>query len=195
MLPSRWVESLVGLFLLLAIVALTVLAFRVSGLVNFFPEKSYSVTAAFDDIGGLKVRSSVKIGGVQIGEVKKIDLDPVTFKAIVTLDILDQYNDIPDDSSAGIYTAGLLGDNYIAITPMYNTTVLKNGSKIEITNSAMVLEKLIGQFLYKAGGSDTASTDKSAATPVAVPETKSEKAVPNKSNNANNVNGDNHANE
>lgn len=170
MLPNRTIESLVGLFLLFSIISLTVLAFKVSGLTSLFPEKSYVVTAAFDDIGGLKVRSPVKIGGVQIGEVSRIDLDPVTFKAVVALTIWDQFNDIPDDSSAGIFTAGLLGDNYIAITPMYNTTFLKQGSKIEMTRSAMVLEKLIGQFLYKVG-----NPDKNTET-------------------ANNTNGDKHAN-
>jgi phospholipid/cholesterol/gamma-HCH transport system substrate-binding protein len=148
MLSQRFIESLVGLFLIFAIIALSMLAFQVSGLMSLFPEKSYIVSAAFDDIGGLKVRSAVKIGGVQIGEVSQINLDPVTFKAVVKMNIHNQFNDIPDDSSAGIFTAGLLGDNYIAITPMYNTSFLKNGSSIEITNSAMVLEKLIGQFIY-----------------------------------------------
>lgn len=151
MLPVRWMEGLVGLFLLFAVTSLMVLAFKVSGLTSLFPEKTYHITAAFDDVGGLKIRSPVKIGGVQIGEVAKIDLDPVTFKAVVTLAINDKVSDIPDDSSAGIFTAGLLGDNYIAITPMYNTTYFRNGGKIEITHSAMVLEKLIGQFLYKVG--------------------------------------------
>ena len=151
MLSQRLVESLVGLFLLLAITSLCVLAFKVSGLTSLFPEDSYQVTATFDDIGGLKVRSPVKIGGVQIGEVTQIGLDPVTFKAIVQLRLLKKFNNIPDDSSAGIYTAGLLGDNYIAITPMYNKTPLKEGSEIQITRSAMVLEKLIGQFIYKIG--------------------------------------------
>lgn len=154
MLPQRLIESLVGLFLLFALIALSVLAFKVSGLTSLFPAKSYAVTAAFDDIGGLKIRAPVKIGGVQIGEVSQIDLDPVTFKAVVTMRIEDQFNDIPDDSSAGIYTAGLLGDNYIAISPMYNETFLKQGSQIRSTHSAMVLEKLIGQFMYKIGGGD-----------------------------------------
>ena len=148
MLPQRLIESLVGLFLILSGIALTVLAFQVSGLANIFPEKSFSISAAFDDIGGLKIRSPVKIGGVQIGEVSQIKLDPVTFKAVVVMNIQRRFNDIPDDSSAGIYTSGLLGDNYIAISPMYNATYLKNGSQIEMTNSAMVLEKLIGQFIY-----------------------------------------------
>jgi phospholipid/cholesterol/gamma-HCH transport system substrate-binding protein len=163
MLPQRFIESLVGLFLIFATGAFVVLALKVSGLTSLFPEKAYSVTALFDDIGGLKVRAPVKIGGVQIGEVSRIGLDPVTFKAVVTMNIHQEYNDIPDDSSAGIYTAGLLGDNYIAISPMYNKTMLTNGSKIEITRSAMVLEKLIGQFIYKMnGGSDKSKGDKNA---------------------------------
>lgn len=160
MLPQRFVESLVGVFLLFAAISLSVLAFQVSGLTSIFPEKSYNVTAAFDDIGGLKVRSPVKIGGVQVGEVENIGLDPVTFKAVVTMKIYRQFNDIPDDSSAGIFTSGLLGDNYIAITPMYNTTFLKNGSKIEMTNSAMVLEKLIGQFIYSLSNGNKNSDEK-----------------------------------
>lgn len=159
MLPQRYIESFVGLFLIFAAICLTVLAFQVSGLTKLFPEKSYQVTAAFDDIGGLKVRSPVKIGGVQIGEVSKIGLDPTTFKAVVTLDIHQRFNDIPDDSSAGIYTSGLLGDNYIAISPMYNTSFLQNGSKIEMTNSAMVLEKLIGQFIYSMSNGNKNTDD------------------------------------
>ncbi len=153
-MSQRLIESFVGLFLLFAIVSLCVLAFKVSGLTSLFPEKSYDVTAAFDDIGGLKVRAPVKIGGVQIGEVSQIRLDPVTFKAVVQMNILATFSDIPDDSSAGIYTAGLLGDNYIAISPMYSKTFLKNGSEIEMTRSAMVLEKLIGQFIYKLGNNN-----------------------------------------
>lgn len=160
MLNQRLIEALVGLFMLFALMALTILAFKVSGLTSLFPAKTYSIKAEFDEIGGLKVRSPVKIGGVQVGQVSGINLDKDTFKAIVTMQIQDKYNDIPDDSSAGILTAGLLGDNYIAITPMYNTTYLRNGSVIQFTNSAMVLEKLIGQFLYKVGGGNGDSDNK-----------------------------------
>lgn len=164
MLPQRLIDSLVGLFMLLAFAALTVLAFKVSGLTSLFPEKSYAVTAAFDEIGGLKVRSPVKLGGVQIGEVSKIDLDPSTFKAVVTMQIEDKFSDIPDDSSVGIYTAGLLGDNYIALTPMYSKTYLKNGDQIQFTHSAMILEKLIGQFIYKIGNAGNADSANNTST-------------------------------
>lgn len=152
-MPQRWVESLVGLFLIFAMIALSVLAFQVSGLTSLLPSKAYTINAAFDEIGGLKVRASVKIGGVQIGEVSDIKLDPRTYKAVVSMRINNQYSDIPDDSSAAILTAGLLGDNYIAITPMYSQTFLHNNGQIQYTHPAMVLEKLIGQFIYKMNGS------------------------------------------
>lgn len=165
MLPQRLIDVMVGLFLLFAVMALTVLAFKVSGLTSLFPGKGYVISAEFDDIGGLKVRAPVKIGGVQIGQVSEIVLDPATFKAIVRMRIQDHFKDIPDDSSAGIYTSGLLGDNYIAITPMYSKSFMKQGSQIEYTNSAMVLEKLIGQFIYKIGnsGSDKEKGDQNAS--------------------------------
>ncbi len=153
MRSQRITETFVGLFLLLALTTLAVLAFKVSGLTSLFPADSYLITANFDDIGGLKIRSPVKIGGVQIGQVATIDLDPSTFKANVTMKIEKKFNDIPDDSSAGIFTAGLLGDNYIAITPMYSQSVMKNGSHIEYTHSAMILEKMIGQMIYKVTNS------------------------------------------
>lgn len=165
MLPQRFIESFVGLFLLLALTALTVLALKISGLTSLFPANSYTITAAFDDIGGLKVRAPVKIGGVQVGEVSSIQLDSSSFKAVVKMKIQEKYNDIPDDSSAGILTAGLLGDNYIAITPMYNKSFLKSGSEIQYTHPAMVLEKLIGQFIYKMGNS---SNNESAGNTEAV---------------------------
>ncbi|EKD54474.1 MAG: ABC-type transport system involved in resistance to organic solvents periplasmic component [uncultured bacterium] len=153
MLSQRTVETGVGLFVLAAVIALLVLAFKVSGLTSFFKVEGYDVRAEFEDIGQLKVRSTVKISGVSVGEVSAIHLDPATFKAVVTLHIHSKVSDIPDDSSAAILTAGLLGDNYVAITPMYSTTFLKNGSTLQDTHSAMILEKLIGQFLFKLGDS------------------------------------------
>ncbi len=151
MLSQRTIETTVGLFMLAAIAALLMLAFKVSGLTSFFERKGYDVTAEFDDIGQLKVRGPVKIGGVTIGEITKIHLDPVTYRAIVTMHIDARVKDIPKDSSASILTAGLLGDNYIAITPMYAQDFLVNGNKIETTHSAMILEKMIGQFLFSVG--------------------------------------------
>ena len=162
MLSQRSTETCVGLFLLVAICALILLAFKVSGLTSFFEVPGYNVTADFDEIGQLKVRASVKMGGVTIGEVTGIALDPNTFKAAVKMRINSSVNTIPVDSSAGILTAGLLGDNYIAITPMYSTEYLKQGSQIQETHGAMILEKLIGQFMYKISNSGSKSDDKSS---------------------------------
>lgn len=154
MTSQKTIETFVGLFLLTAATALLVLAFKVSGLTSFLPDKGYTVTAAFDDIGGLKVRAPVKISGVQIGTVTSIGLDPQTFRAVVKMRINNQYKDISDDASATIFTAGLLGDNYVALSPMYNKTYLKNGSDIQNTHSAMILEKLIGQLIFKLTNKD-----------------------------------------
>lgn len=163
MLSQRTTETIVGLFLLAAILALIALAFKVSGLTTFFKQEGYSVTAAFDDIGQLKTRGSVKIAGVTIGEVTAINIDPVSYKAVVTLHINSTVKDIPTDSTASILTAGLLGDNYIALTPMYSTTFLKNGDEIKETQSAMILEKLIGQFLFSLSHSNDKNADADTA--------------------------------
>ncbi len=163
MLSQRLVETLVGLFLLAAIAALLVLAFKVSGLTSFFTKEGYNVTAEFDDIGQLKVRAAIKIGGVTVGEVAGIRLDPTSYRAVVTLHMNSNINNIPDDSSAAILTAGLLGDNYVEITPMYSATFLKSGSQIQETHSAMILEKLVGQLLFKIGNSNNNSSSDSTA--------------------------------
>src|SRR5579862_9578702 len=116
MLSQRTVETFVGLFLIAAMAALLVLALKVSGLTSFFKSEGYNVTAAFDDIGQLKVRAAIKISGVTVGEVSSIQLDPTTYKAVVMMHINSTMKDIPDDSSVAILTAGLLGDNYIEIS-------------------------------------------------------------------------------
>lgn len=167
MLSQRSIETFVGFFVLAAMLALLALAFKVSGLTSFFKQEGYTVTAEFDDVGQLKVRSAVKVGGVTVGEVTAIKLDPNSFKAVVKMRINSKVSDIPSDSSAAILTAGLLGDNYIAITPMYSTEYLKNGSQIQETHSAMILEKLIGQLLFKIGNNqknNDAAKTKDAAT-------------------------------
>jgi phospholipid/cholesterol/gamma-HCH transport system substrate-binding protein len=167
MLSQRTIETFTGLFLLAAIGALLVLAFKVSGLTGFFKSEGYNVTASFDDIGQLKVRAAIKISGVTVGEVSSIRLDPTTYKAVVTMRLNSNVKDIPDDSAAAILTAGLLGDNYVEISPMYSTTFLKNGSEIQETHAAMILEKLIGQFLFKIGNNDEkgSATDNSTTKP------------------------------
>ena len=155
MLSQRTLESFVGLFILATIAGLLVLAFKVSGLTSFFKPPGYDVTAQFDDIGSLKTRAPVKISGVLIGEVTSIMLDPASFRAVVKFHIDGNFNHIPDDSSVSILTAGLLGDNYLAISPMYSQAFLKDGSVIADTHSAMILEKLIGQMIYKMSNPST----------------------------------------
>jgi phospholipid/cholesterol/gamma-HCH transport system substrate-binding protein len=148
MMRQRTVEIYVGFFILIGILALIFLAFKVSGLSEQAFAKNYSITADFTTIGGLKVRAPVKIGGVTIGEVKKITLNTQTFQAVVIMAIDAKNSDLPDDSSASIYTEGLLGSNYISVNPGYSTSFLKQGSVIGDTHSALVLENLIGQFLF-----------------------------------------------
>jgi phospholipid/cholesterol/gamma-HCH transport system substrate-binding protein len=143
---QKTVELFVGLFLLIAIFSLVFLAFRVSGLTPSFSEAGFKVTASFENIGGLKVRAPVAMAGVKVGEVSSIRLDSSTYQAIVTI-LLFQHK-VPDDSSASILTEGLLGSNYIGLTPGFSTKFLSSGSKIETTHPALILEKLIGQFLF-----------------------------------------------
>ncbi|MEE6031489.1 outer membrane lipid asymmetry maintenance protein MlaD [Avibacterium avium] len=145
-------EFWVGLFLLLAIGAFVFLGLKVANVQGFSQAKSYQVSATFDNIGGLKVRAPLKVGGVVIGRVSDIELDPQTYLPVVKIAINQEYNEIPDNSSLSIKTSGLLGEQYIALSIGFDdgetTKMLKDGSKIVDTKSAMVLEDLVGQFLY-----------------------------------------------
>ncbi|MFU2058585.1 outer membrane lipid asymmetry maintenance protein MlaD [Avibacterium volantium] len=145
-------EFWVGLFLLLAIGAFVFLGLKVANVQGFSQAKSYQVSATFDNIGGLKVRAPLKVGGVVIGRVSDIELDPQTYLPVVKIAINQEYNEIPDNSSLSIKTSGLLGEQYIALSIGFDdgetTKMLKEGSKIVDTKSAMVLEDLVGQFLY-----------------------------------------------
>ena len=145
---ERIIEIWVGLFMLFGILALLTLAFKVSGLSSAIGDDGYNLTAAFDNVGGLKVRSPVSLAGVHIGEVSAIKLDNVQFKAIVTLKIDPKYQQLPIDTSASILTQGLLGANYINLTPGFAHTVLKNGGIVQDTHPALILEDLIGQLIF-----------------------------------------------
>ena len=144
-------EFWVGLFLLLGIAALVFLGLKVANVQGFSEDKSYRVTATFDNIGGLKVRAPLKVGGVVIGRVSEIQLDEKSYLPRVTILINQDYNEIPETSSLSIKTSGLLGEQYIALTIGFNdgeVAMLKDGDQIADTKSALVLEDLIGQFLY-----------------------------------------------
>jgi phospholipid/cholesterol/gamma-HCH transport system substrate-binding protein len=157
---TRAIETVVGLFVLAGILSLVMLAFQVSGLANIIGKNGYTVTADFDNIGDLRIRAPVSIGGVRVGEVVSIQLNPATFKAVVTMHIDPNQNAIPADSTASIFTEGLLGSNYISLSPGFANTNLKNGDKIQTTHSALILENLIGQLMYKISSSDTNSPEK-----------------------------------
>jgi len=144
---TRQVEILVGLFMVLGLVALFFLAMKISNLATASHGKSYTLSARFDNIGSLKIRAPVKMAGVHIGQVAGIAFDNQTYEAVVTLRIEQRYNRIPDDSFAKIYTAGLLGEQYIGLEAGGAEQYLKNGDRLQLTQSAVVLEQLIGQFL------------------------------------------------
>lgn len=167
---SRTVEIGVGLFVAAGCAALFMLAMQVSNLTALGDSGGYRLTANFQNIGGLKVRSPVTVSGVRIGRVEAINYDLKTFQAVVTMNIDDRYPGFPDDTSASIYTAGLLGEQYVALEPGGSPDSLKDGSRVEMTQSALVLERLIGQFLYGVAGNKTESGSGNQATGKSAPQ-------------------------
>jgi phospholipid/cholesterol/gamma-HCH transport system substrate-binding protein len=137
----------VGIFVTAGVAALFMLALKVGNASSVSVSDGYRVVAEFDNIGGLKVRAPVKSAGVVVGRVEAISLDTRTFRADVTMRIDKRYP-FPKDSSASILTAGLLGEQYVGMDGGGDEQVLKDGDHLKITQSAIVLEKVIGQFLY-----------------------------------------------
>jgi phospholipid/cholesterol/gamma-HCH transport system substrate-binding protein len=150
-------EFFVGLLIIFAVISFLILAVRVSGLESYRDTNRYKITAEFSQIGDLKVRAPVTLAGVKIGNVSAIDLDPITLDATVTLSINRKYNQIPVDSAASIYTAGLLGSNYVAIIPGFSDHSLKDGDRLQNTTSALILQDLIGKFLFSSKNSEVKS--------------------------------------
>jgi phospholipid/cholesterol/gamma-HCH transport system substrate-binding protein len=152
---KKGIETLVGLFVLLGMLGLVFLALKAANLASFGGSDSYTLTAKFDNIGGLKVRAPVRSAGVTVGRVASITLDAKTYQGVARLEI-DRSVQFPKDSSARILTAGLLGDQYIGLEPGAEEKVLVAGDTITQTQSAVVLESLISQFLFNkaadAGG-------------------------------------------
>jgi phospholipid/cholesterol/gamma-HCH transport system substrate-binding protein len=153
-MSSKNIEILVGLFVALGMAALLMLAMKVSNLTDLTASDGYTVRAYFDNIGGLKVRSPVTMAGVRVGRVNSIDFDESSYRAEVTFTIRPQFARIPSDTSASIFTAGLLGEQYVALLAGGSEKYLADGSEIRLTQSAVVLEELIGQFLYSQGQAD-----------------------------------------
>ena len=137
----------VGLFVMVGFAAVLFLALKSANLLQFSGSKDFTVTAKFDNIGGLKRQAAVKSAGVVVGRVDSVTFDDKTFQATVTLSIESRYQ-FPKDSSLKILTSGLLGEQYIGIEAGAEADNLANGDRIQATQSAVVLENLISQFLY-----------------------------------------------
>jgi phospholipid/cholesterol/gamma-HCH transport system substrate-binding protein len=154
MRQNRAVEIGTGLFVLLGIGALFFLTTQTTGRNDFASTDTYIVEARFDNVGSLKKRAPVAMSGVTIGRVTNIEFDGASLEAVVTLVIDTQFAQIPDDSDASILTAGLLGSQYIGLQAGGSEVYLEEGSEILFTQSAIVLENLIGKFLVNMGSDD-----------------------------------------
>ena len=166
---KKSVETLVGLFVLLGLAGLVFLALKAANLGSFGGADSYAVTARFDNIGGLKVRAPVRSAGVTVGRVVSISLDGKTYQGLVSMEI-DRKMQFPADSSARILTSGLLGDQYVGLEPGFDEKRLAAGDTIGRTQSAVVLESLISQFMFnKAADAGTTPAGSAAPAPAAAP--------------------------
>jgi len=146
-MQSRNLNLAVGAFVLLGLLALLFMALQVSNLGTRGPGSTYELKAYFDNIGGLKPRAAVRSAGVVVGRVRQIQFDDQQYQALVLIDMDARYQ-FPKDTSAKILTSGLLGDNYVGLEPGGDTEMLKSADRIRMTQSAVVLENLISQFLY-----------------------------------------------
>ncbi len=149
MQEKSMLELWVGIFIVSGLAALAMLALQVGDVGSTEVSNPYQLKARFNNIGGLKVKSPITIAGVRIGRVAKITFDHDRYQALVTLSIDGRYKNIPSDASASILTSGLLGEQYIGIEPGGSEEFLKQGDEIQLTQSALVLENLIGQFMVK----------------------------------------------
>lgn len=161
-------EILVGLFVLAGILAAAVMSLKIAGLVFNGNSNSYVLHAKFDNIGSLKLRAPVKIGGVVVGRVSGIRLDQESMVPVVDMEIEASCDKLSSESKAAIQTAGIIGEQYIALTPGFydedmGTEYLKNGDYFTDTGSALVLEDLIGKFLYSAGNDKETKEEKDSA--------------------------------
>lgn len=147
-MQRQWVEIIVGLFVIAGVVALLFLSLKVSNLNSVTVTDPYQVSARFDNIGSLKVRAPVTMAGVKIGRVNSIRLDSLSYQAEVVMDVSGEYKQLPVDSSASINTQGLLGEQFVSLEPGGQQEYLVNGDRIRLTQSAVVLENLIGELLF-----------------------------------------------
>ncbi len=148
MKQTRAVELGAGMFVLLGFAAILFLTTQTTNVDAFGGDDGYELTARFDNVGSLKVRSPVSIAGVTIGRVTSIDFDTVTLEAVTVMRIDSRFNQIPDDSDASIRTQGLLGGQYIGLEPGGSETNFEDQDEIEFTQSAIILESLVSKYLF-----------------------------------------------
>ena len=158
MRQTKTTEIGTGLFVLLGFAALFFRVTQITSRSLSFNEQNYRLTARFSNVGGLKVGAPVSMAGVTVGRVESIEFDSHDYKAVATLKINKRYSKIPDDSDVAIYTAGLLGGQYVGITAGGSDVFFKNGDRVELTQSAVVLENLISKFLFDKAGQTPAKT-------------------------------------
>ncbi len=152
-MTTRFMEIAVGLFVAIGGAALFMLAMNVSNFGSVSSKEGYYLTAYFENIGGLKVRSAITVSGVRVGQVSNIVFDPERLQAKVTLRVDLDHDYFSSDTAASIYTAGLLGEQYIALEPGAEDDTLMNGDEVEFTQSAIVLEEIISKFISNAASS------------------------------------------
>ncbi|MAD45632.1 MAG: outer membrane lipid asymmetry maintenance protein MlaD [Oceanospirillaceae bacterium] len=146
----RYIELSVGAFMVLGVIAIVLMAFRVSGLTLQTSDDTYTIKAHFENLGGLTEKAKVSMSGVTIGRVTDIYLDQEWYSAVVEMEIDKSMSTLTTDTSASILTAGLLGEKYIGLTVGAESDYLKDGDWIDDTQSAIVLEELIGRFLFNS---------------------------------------------
>ena len=155
-MQKRSIEIWVGLFMIAGIAALVMLAVNVSGS-GAGGGDTYRIEARFDNVGGLAVKAPVMIGGVRVGRVGAIWIDQEDYEPVVGLDILSQYDSLSDDTGASILTSGLLGAQFVGLSPGFSDIYLEEGDSIEFTQSAIQLESLISQFMFNQGKAEANS--------------------------------------
>ncbi|MEA3292560.1 MAG: outer membrane lipid asymmetry maintenance protein MlaD [Pseudomonadota bacterium] len=144
---KKTLELWVGLFILAGLAALAMLAMKV-GNMNAGVKDGYQITARFENVGGLNIKAPVMIGGVRVGRVSDIRIDKDDYSALVEMAVDSHYDNLPLDTSAAVLTSGLLGAQFVGLEPGGDDIFLKNGDELELTQSAIQLESLIGQFMF-----------------------------------------------
>ena len=166
MQSTRSVEIWVGIFVALGFAAIFILAMKASHLGDLFADEGYAITANFENIGGLKTKSPVKMSGVRVGRVTDISFDAEEYQAVVTMHIEPQYDKIPVDTAASIFTAGLLGEQYIGLEAGGDEEYLENNSEIMpgLTQSSVILEEMVSRLLYSTAASSTNTSTEGKTT-------------------------------